>query len=1009
MRNPFRFGNALSAAFSLKQPLFLLAAFCAVLLFSEELPLDRKAFAPAAAKGQKITNVTYAEKPALHFEWDCDQCPWAEFWWDNRPLLPDFGQLRIRVTAKAGTAARPGMLSLRFIDRDGEAFQAGNPLRFDEKGIAETEFLIPGNYKIHSAWKSNTESVLNGKIDQPLRFGGFCFQYPGQSGKGEVDITKVEIDSRNDEIGAVAGTSVSFPVQFDIETGHPVRVVTPETASSSVLVLRNTGDAELVPAVRFTVYDRDGGIVGRSWTERPLIGKNASRALLLPRMEKFGIYYVEAEITCKNHPVQKIVRSFAYLEPTGHAEPYCKGRFRFGVNTDFCHDPVTWHKEGEACRTIGMRFIRNGFTLSHFPETMKFPEYATAYIDTFLHYGVMTEYLLFGGGQPWALQQPEWAARDRPNTFMPNLEAWRRYCRETFSRLKTRVGAFEVWNEPDLRSFAKFSPEEYVQLARIAREEQRKIAPDAELLSAGFCVAEQDQFQEKAMRLCRELFDVHCFHGHGPFESYRTIITRQFLPMRERLGIAGVMPWYAHETAISSSGWGEKLQAETYFKKLLFSWRHGAIGYTWYNLHNNGTDPNNSEHNYGMLTYDYYPKAVFVAGNTLTGLFGGDTRYEADLSEIPYFTAYRFHREKQEFLFPAWHEQRGGRAELRFRTDAKNAENVDLQGNRTPLQIQDGVVIFPVSGEPSTLRLTGATRCDKLGDSVKSAEREMRFGETGGTAVLTVINPEKNPVNLTIEQEPMEGIAMRPLAPQRFLPGEERRVELQFHGDAAKPIAGHPVRLRYSLGAETGLVELPVLPVWKLSPDFTGVPFAVLDKRSQMVELFDADPANVFRLRRDNSDLSCRLELAGDENSFRLRAEVIDDLHRQPNRGAAIFKGDSIQLFLAFPGQKQVWQLGCALTDQGKVEPYIWEAGAPGGKTGPGNFPCRVDRAGTKTVYEVTLPWNELGVSAQEAKQGFRFNFLVNESDSDVRESFLRLAPGAGERLEPDQFPLLRL
>ena len=115
----------------------------------------------------------------------------------------------------------------------------------------------------------------------------------------------------------------------------------------------------------------------------------------------------------------------------------------------------------------------------------------------------------------------------------------------------------------------------------------RQIDPNAQFMSAGFCQLigrgrpELPDFHQGAMKECKDLFDVHCFHGHGHFQSYADrIIDGNLLPKRKELGIT--MPWYANETALTSAACTEKEQAEALFKKLLFSWGRGAIGYTWY-------------------------------------------------------------------------------------------------------------------------------------------------------------------------------------------------------------------------------------------------------------------------------------------------------------------------------------------------------------------------------------------------------------------------------------------
>ena len=71
--------------------------------------------------------------------------------------------------------------------------------------------------------------------------------------------------------------------------------------------------------------------------------------------------------------------------------------------------------------------------------------------------------------------------------------------------------------------------------------------------------------------------------------SVAQVVDERFLPMRRETGTT--VPWYSNETAIHSLNGAERNQALTLFKKLIFAWSRGAIGYTWYDLRNDGFDP----------------------------------------------------------------------------------------------------------------------------------------------------------------------------------------------------------------------------------------------------------------------------------------------------------------------------------------------------------------------------------------------------------------------------------
>lgn len=80
----------------------------------------------------------------------------------------------------------------------------------------------------------------------------------------------------------------------------------------------------------------------------------------------------------------------------------------------------------------------------------------------------------------------------------------------------------------------------------------------------------------------------------------------------------------------------------------------GAIGYTWYDLRNDGFDPKNAEHNYGMLDNEFYPKPVYSVYNMLAGLFR-EAQFRRQLEIGNGSWAFEF-AVPGGILIPAWNE-----------------------------------------------------------------------------------------------------------------------------------------------------------------------------------------------------------------------------------------------------------------------------------------------------------------------------------------------------------------
>lgn len=988
---------------------------CGSSVFAEKMKLDIPAASPFGKAGQQVRILKGGdEAPFLHFLWDANQKNWAEFGWlRETPAIPWFAELKVRVTLQTGKGTPPQELQLRFLDRDGEVFPVGSKISYDANGRGTADFRIPGTYKSKVSWMSGKDSSKrNGQFDFPIRLSGMAVSFPPKSGKGEMFLHSIDIDitpsGKQENPPPVKKAAEMLPFQFDLFTGHSVRVVSPRENRVCLGVVFNPNRSRIACTNTITVRDVNGKQVGGAITGKEMIGPGARRFYRIPNPEKYGIYYVDAVIEVQGEKPEKITRSFVFMNPTGTQQPYRPGQFRFGVNTHWSErDPATWKIEAEACRTVGIRFIRDGFGIGWIQPVPGYWNYRffDSVIDFMQEHGLQVQLVLHGSAA-WANKKPR-KDEKKPHAGMPRPEVWKAYCDEIFRHYGGRIKAFEIWNEPDLETFSSFSPEEYHTLAEIAHDARNRFAPKAELLSGGFCnFVSKNGFHEKAMTLCKNLFDVHCFHGHGTLEYFRSMIDNEMLPMRKRTGLEK-MPWYAHETALTSTGYGELRQARALFKKLVFAWSRGSIGYTWYDLRNDGFDPGNPEHNYGMLTNDYYPKPVYVVYNTLTGLLSGDTSFEEDLSDGTGVNVFRF-RHGKDLVFAVWHDRRGTVAQHTFLTDAEQAEIVDLWGNVHPAPRLGNLVSLSVSNEPCALRLKNATRCEK-GDSILSYSRKRLF-LSEGTRVelpLTVFNPSGRPANIRFHLECPPGITATEL-PGTLLPAKGRKdVILHLEYSRAGLVADSTIQIRAQ--GDNGLkgeLTIPVNLGYLLRKEYAKEPFAVMNRREQVVELFDADPGNVFRLWKGPQDLSAEVRVAADKKFFRIRVDATDDEHRQTHRGGNIWHGDSLQVFCQFPGQKDVWQFGCALRNDGEIERCVWTPAA-GFRPDISVFDCRISRNGNRTIYELQIPWSAFGADLEKLKQGFRFNLMLNECDSDVRDSWIQIAPGVGHIVNTSFYPML--
>ena len=719
----------------------------------------------------------------------------------------------------------------------------------------------------------------------------------------------------------------------------------------------------------------------------------------------------------------RTVRSFAYLRPAGPTPGLAPG-FLFSI----CTHSGRWSimeqlLEAEAAATCGAKVIRDSVEWGSLqPERDVWNwERMDFLVNLYSALGIEHQ-ALFAFTAKWAApleaqQSGNWLDWNR---CAPDLDAWRTYVRTMAERYRGRIRYWEVWNEPDLSGFNKMSLDEYVALQKATYEEVKKVAPESVVMTGGFATLsdhpgkKSPTFHRDYLNLAKGSFDVHAYHEHGSFAQFAQLVDGIFVPMRKETGTTA--PWYANETAINSMNGSERNQALTLFKKLLYAWSRGAIGYTWYDLRNDGFDPLEGEHNYGMLTNDFQPKPVYSVYNMLAGLYR-EMNYVKQLELGTNRWGFVF-ADGRDILIPAWDESGFGSAmTLAVKTDAKSAAAIDLMGNETPVALLDGMALLEVTALPYTLKLAGAQSAEPAGTLLELA--------AGGVAVpgrtfrfsLNVFNPLKHDCKFRLELSGLpEGLtAAETVREVEVAAGKNAVVE--FAAEVASTLAPEygsrkELTVGYRLAGTpwAGSMTVPVntavaVPAGKnfdRKPDFT------LDKRGQVVSLTAADPAMSHRVWRNADDLSAKIYLGEADGAMHMLVKVTDDKHHQPYSGFEVWKGDNIQFAFQLPGQRGYWEFGLSHLNSGKSE--IMPFQAPDGFDGAaaaGKLKLVTTRQGTETCYDLTIPESAVGADSALLKQGIRFNLLVNDNDGEGRDGWMHIAPGIGENKNPDRFPFV--
>lgn len=598
---------------------------------------------------------------------------------------------------------------------------------------------------------------------------------------------------------------------------------------------------------------------------------------------------------------------------------------------------------------------------------------------------------------------PAWAADQSVAKGYPRLDVMENYSERLVRALAGKVRYFETSNEMNLKirnAKSGWTIENFAAFEKACYRGLKRGNPEARMLSgewAGFRFGVMDYYFKHNLAD----YDVRAFHYHGSFESALGEAESVFKIQREAMP---GKPWFADECAISVLD-RDLVAGITLFQKCVHAWAHGAIGYAWYNLRNKGFN-HSGEPAYGILTGDLCPRAGYLVYNALAGTMR-DSKFVAAADVRKDVMAYRFERKDRDVaLFPMWSMSSGfGVQSVYFRTDAKTAEWVDIFGNVESCPIDGGVALCHPGSVPGILRLSPASATFEAVGGLFSSERALVLTAGGRRAFdVKVANPRGAARRVDVRVRTPKGVTADPTEFSVEIPagGEAScSTALSAASEFSPGAAGTTFVTFLAHGAGTdGRMEFAVEPVYVSTPMLGAkLGYARQEQYTSFVQGLPDCEGLYWGGPRDLSG-KCTVDYPADEN-LHVWFWVNDDLHVQKGASAErLYEGDSAQLFLKFPNQGGVWEIGLARTDAGKHLTYIWNAPPGFDKqelAGRVRLKTNFERAdGTGVLwYHSWIPLQAFGTSRETIlKCGFRLNLMVNDNDGPRREGFISITRG---------------
>lgn len=366
-------------------------------------------------------------------------------------------------------------------------------------------------------------------------------------------------------------------------------------------------------------------------------------------------------------------------------------------------------------------------------------------------------------------------------------EAFARWAAAAVTHFKGRRIIWEIWNEPNI-GFWRPEPnvEDYTQLVLATCKAVRAVDPDVAIIgpaSSSFPWTFFESMFKGGTLECLDALSVHPYRGYsqGPETAAKdylrlgALVARHASPARKILPIISGEWGYATH---AKGGVSLETQAAFVARQQLANLHAGIPISIWYDWKNDGTDPNEGEHNFGTVSNNLAFKPAYTAVKTLTReLAGYRVARRLDAGPDEAWTLLCVNSGGDQKL-AAWStgERRDVRLKLKL-TDRNSVTAVDGQGNSIPVYLETGGIRLALQAAPQYV--TFKQRLPELSAAaawqVGSVVPLIEAGLPGSLSIpITITNPFERPLLAAMRltgATPFKGTETR----ERIEPGSQVR------------------------------------------------------------------------------------------------------------------------------------------------------------------------------------------------------------------------------------------
>lgn len=608
----------------------------------------------------------------------------------------------------------------------------------------------------------------------------------------------------------------------------------------------------------------------------------------------------------------------------------------------------------------------------------------------------------------------------------PELDPYLAFVTKTVDRYKSRVRFWEIWNEPDIGIFWQSSTEKYVALFNATSKAIKEADPHARVLNGGLAMVSRqpnpDFIRDFLKSAALDSWDILAYHDYHTFPQMLSR-NREHRQLYKSKG-ASIPTWVNEGGFHGLNPGGDREQAVTLVKKYATAPALGISGYFWYDLRDDGVNPNEPDDHYGLVNHDFSPKPALAAYQALVNQLA-DRKFVKQLENMPagvFAQLYSGDRDNGDNVLVIWREGEDRSTPIWLNSPSGATAVFDMMGNLLPSRPYAAGALVNITDTPQYVHIQGPGALPQVMPILSSAERVVLTPGAPSEVSIRYLNPSsvETKIKLSFRSDspdvtlaPAEQILTIP--PWQTVTARTKASVAASASRLPRTLIAHAQTSDSEdfVEAVLPLSTVTVIPHGRKALEANSIASddslsITLNDRDHIHNLFSAEPTPEMEWRGED-DLSATAQVACDSSAFFFEVIAHDDVHRQVNRDAELWQGDSLQFGIRVAeAQPDYLAAVVALAADGPAQGWVqskpFASTLKTGRMGK-EIPIAVRREDGRTIYSVRIPWIALGLSSAPV-DAFRFNFIVNDDDGKGRKQWVQMSPGLGDTINPDQFRL---